>query len=161
MVRTMLMSAASAFALLVAAPVLAQTKVSNVDVQMDLEAIQNEKAAAYWTTAADDLEAAIVARVADRTAEDGATISVDIDELSVANWFETAFNMDQSELKGHVLLMGKDNTHIGSYDVAVRFADAVLIMPEGTDVTMIAPDNRDYYQAMVNTFAGAVVAQLD
>lgn len=57
--------------------------------------------------------------------------------------------------------MGKDNTHIGSYDVAVRFADAVLIMPEGTDVTMIAPDNRDYYQAMVNTFAGAVVAQLD
>lgn len=160
MVRTMLISAASALALYAATPALAETEVSSVDVQMDLEAIKNEKAAAYWTTAADDLESAIVARVAERTTEDGATVQVDIDELSVANWFETAFNIDQSELKGHVLLMSKDNTHLGSYDVTVRFNDVVLLMPEGTDVTMIAPDNRDYYQAMINRFADAVVAQL-
>ena len=99
MVRTMLMTAASALALAFASPVLAETKVKDVDVQMDLSAIQNEKAAAYWTTAADDLKAAIAARVAERTADDGATIQVDIDELSVANWFETAFNMEQSELR--------------------------------------------------------------
>lgn len=159
MVRTMLMTAASALALAFATPVLAETKVKDVDVQMDLSAIQNEKAAAYWTTAADDLKAAIAARVAERTADDGATIEVDIDELSVANWFETAFNLDQSELKGHVLLMD-NGTHLGSYDVSVKFADAVLLMPEGTDVAGIAPDNKDYYQAMVNKFADAVVAQL-
>jgi hypothetical protein len=159
MVRTMLMTAASALALAFASPALAETKVKDVDVQMDLSAIQNEKAAAYWTTAADDLKAAIAARVAERTADDGATIQVDIDELSVANWFETAFNMDQSELKGHVLLMD-NGTHLGSYDVSVKFADAILLMPEGTDVAVIAPDNKDYYQAMVNKFADAVVAQL-
>ena len=159
MVRTMMMTAGSALALLVAAPVLAETKVKDVNVEMDLSAIKNEKAAAYWTTAADDLEAAIVARVANRTADDGASIDVDIDELSVANWFETAFDMQQSALKGHVLLMD-NGTHLGSYDVSVKFADAVLVMPAGTDATMIAPDNRDYYQALMNTFADAVVAQL-
>lgn len=159
MVRTMLMTAVSALALVIAVPATAETKVKDVSVEMDLAAIQNEKAAAYWTTAADDLEAAIVARVADRTADNGASVQIDIDELSVANWFETAFNIDQSALTGHVLLMDGD-THMGSYDVSVKFADAVLLMPEGTDVTVIAPDNRDYYSALVNTFADAVVAQL-
>lgn len=159
MVRTMMMTAASALALLIATPALSETKVKDVSVEMDLSAIKNEKAAAYWTTAAEDLEAAIVARVADRTGDDGATVQVDIDELSVADWFETAFNIDQSALTGHVLLM-QGGTHLGSYDISVKFADAVLLMPEGSDVTMIAPDNRDYYAAMVNTFADAVVAQL-
>lgn len=159
MVRNMLMTAASALTLMIAVPALAETKVKDVSVEMDLAAIQNEKAAAYWTTAADDLEAAIVARVADRTADDGASITIDIDELSVANWFETAYKIDQSALTGHVLVMDS-GTHVGSYDVSVKFADAVLLMPEGTDVTVIAPDNRDYYSALVNTFADAVVAQL-
>lgn len=159
MVRTMMMTVASVLALSVGSPTIAETKVKDVKVEMDLSAIKNEKAAAYWTTAADDLENAIVARIANRTADSGATIDVDIDELSVANWFETAFNMQQSELKGHVLLM-QAGTHLGSYDVTVKFADAVLLMPEGTDVTVIAPDNKDYYQAMVNKFADAVVAQL-
>lgn len=160
MVRTMLMTAASTLVLMTAAPVLAETMVSEVDVTMDLAAIKNEKAAAYWTSAADDLENAIVARVADRTDDDGARVTVDIDALSLADWFETAFNIDQSQLKGHVLLMSAENTHLGSYDVSVSYPDAVLLMPEGTDVAAIAPDNRDYYTAMINGFADAVVAQL-
>ncbi len=155
----MLLSAVSALTLLAAEPVLAATTVKDVTVEMDMSALKNEKAAAYWANAADDLENAIAERVADRVADDGATVKVDIDALSVADWFDTAFNIDQSQLKGHVLLMDK-GTHIGSYDVSVSFKDAMLVMPAGTDVTVIAPDNRDYYTAMINTFADAVVAQL-
>ena len=159
MFRAMLLSAASALTLLAAEPSFAATTVKDVTVEMDMSALKNEKAAAYWANAADDLENAIAERVADRVADDGATVKVDIDALSVADWFETAFNIDQSKLKGHVLLMD-NGTHIGSYDVSVSFKDAMLIMPAGTDVTVIAPDNRDYYTAMINTFADAVVAQL-
>lgn len=159
MVRTMLLTAASALMLMSAEPVLAQMTVRNVSVQMDMSAIKNEKAAAYWANAADDLQNAIATRVADRVADTGATVDVDIDELSVADWFDTAFNMEQSQLTGHVLLMD-EGTHVGSYDVSVSFKDAILVMPAGTDVAMIAPDNRDYYAAMINTFADAVVAQL-
>ncbi len=159
MLRAMLLSAVSALTLLAAEPVLAATTVKDVTVEMDMSALKNEKAAAYWANAADDLENAIAERVADRVADDGATVKVDIDALSVADWFDTAFNIDQSQLKGHVLLMDK-GTHIGSYDVSVSFKDAMLVMPAGTDVTVIAPDNRDYYTAMINTFADAVVAQL-
>lgn len=159
MLRAMLLSAASALTLLAAEPSFAATTVKDVTVEMDMSALKNEKAAAYWANAADDLENAIAERVADRVADDGATVKVDIDALSVADWFETAFNIDQSKLKGHVLLMD-NGTHIGSYDVSVSFKDAMLIMPAGTDVTVIAPDNRDYYTAMINTFADAVVAQL-
>lgn len=159
MLRAMLLSAVSALTLLAAEPVLAATTVKDVTVEMDMSALKNEKAAAYWANAADDLENAIAERVADRVADDGATVQVDIDALSVADWFETAFNIDQSQLKGHVLLMDK-GTHIGSYDVTVSFKDAVLVMPAGVDVATIAPDNRDYYTAMINAFADAVVAQL-
>ncbi len=160
MLRTMLLTAVSALTLIAAAPTFAETMVKDVSVEMDMSAIKNEKAAAYWANAADDLENAIASRVADRVADKGATVQVDIDELSVADWFETAFNVDQSQLKGHVLLMD-NGTHVGSYDVSVSFKDAVLVMPEGTDVAAIAPDNRDYYSAMIGKFADAVVAQLN
>ena len=67
--------------LAVLASTTAQAAVDNVaevHVEADLSVVQNEKAAAYWANLPADLENAIVARLVNRIAEDGVTITVDL-----------------------------------------------------------------------------------
>lgn len=160
MQATKFLSAAAALAI-VAAPVFAATTVKDVNVNIDLEAIGNPAAAEYWSSAADDLENAIVARVTDRIADEGATVNVDINELELANSFQTALNVAESKLAGKVNVShDSDNTKFDSYELTVTFDDATLFMPEGADLTAIASDSKDYYSAMINAFADRVAKKL-
>lgn len=150
---TLLLSAAPVFAAL--------STVKEVEVTADLTVITNVKAAAYWTTVADDLENAIVANLVDRIAEDGAKISVDIDELSLASSFESAANIADSKLVGAVSVThANDNTAFDAYALAVGIADAGPFFPEGTDIAMITGDSKEHYDAMIAAFAARVVADL-
>ncbi len=150
---TLLMTAAPVFAAL--------SMVKEVDVTADLTAITNVKAAAYWTTVADDLENAIVARLVDRIADDGAKITVDIDELSLASSFESAANIADSKLVGAVSVTHtNDNTVFDNYALAVGIADAGPFFPEGTDITKITGNSKEHYDAMIAAFATRVVADL-
>lgn len=162
MKMTRFLSAAAAGLMIGAGPVLAATMVKDVNVEIDLDAINNPAAAAYWTSAADDLENAIVARLTDRIADDGLSISVDINELELANSFQTALNVADSRLEGQVKMSSEaDATLMKTYDLTVTFDQATLFMPEGADLAAITSDSRDYYNAMLNAFADKVVENLD
>ncbi|PZR00168.1 MAG: hypothetical protein DI533_06085 [Cereibacter sphaeroides] len=148
---------------LASVPALAATTVKEVDVTADISAMANQQAAAYWARVADDLENAIVARVTDRVdKEKGAKVSVDIDELSLANSFEAAANIEESSLAGQVSVTSDNGANkVGVYDMKVSFDQAFSMMPTGTDRTAVLFDSPEYYAAMINAFADAVVLRLD
>lgn len=143
--------------LLAAQPGLAKTKVREVDVTADIAAIQNPKAAAFWANAADDLENAIVARLTDRLSQDeGVKVAVDLDEISLANSYESAAGIAESSLSGSVKVLadnGSDDTRV--YDLTVRFDRAYL--PAGVDLAAVTTDSPDHYRALIDGFADQVV----
>ena len=141
----------------------AETMVKTVDVSIDLAAISNPKAAAYWATVAEDLENAIVARVIDRTdPENGAKISVDISELELASSFEAAMDLAESRLAGQVNITSEtDNSDFKSYILTVSFAQAAAFLPAGTDSATLTWDSPVFYKAMIDAFADAVALSLD
>lgn len=163
----MFRSVVRAFSLVAALAVFseaqAQTTVKDVEVSIDLPAISNPQAAAYWARVAEDLENAIVARVIDRAdPENGATISVDINELELASSFEAAMNLGDSRLAGQVNVTSEtDNTDFKSYSLTVTFAQAAAFLPAGTDSAALAWDSPLHYKAMIDAFSDAVAINLE
>lgn len=150
-------------ATLLATTALAQepTMVKEVDVEADLSAVQNPRAASYWTNIADDLENAIVARLTDRIADDGVKVSVDISEVELANTFENLTNVADTRMVAQVNVTSEtDNTKFNSYELTLSVEQALPYFPPGTVVTAITVENRDYYTAMIEGFAQAVVDRL-
>lgn len=161
MIRTTLWPTLAAAML--ASTALAQdlTMVKEVEVEADLSAVQNPRAAEYWTDIADDLENAIVARLTDRIAEDGVKISVDISEVELANTFENLTNIADTRMVGQVNVTSEtDNTAFNSYELTLSVEQALPYFPPGTVVTAITVENRDYYSGMIEGFAQAVVDRL-
>lgn len=143
-----------------ALPALAATDVSKVEVNVDLAAIQNPKAAAYWADLSEDLATAIVARVHDQLDTDGVRLKVDIDELALSNSFESAVGIGESRLGGIVNVMSDtDNSKFDTYDLTVGFDRTYL--PQGVDPVSITMDSPEYYQAMVQIFADHVTEKLN
>lgn len=157
------MLAATLAATFIATTALAQepTTVREVDVEVDLGAIQNPEAATYWTDVAEDLENAIVARITDRTDPDGVRISIDIEEVSLASLYENLTDIADTRMVGQVnITSDTDNTKFNSYELSVRVEEALPFFPPGTVVTAIVRDTPEYYRAMVEAFADAVVRRL-
>lgn len=145
-------------------PALAQVdRIARVDVTVDLAAIQNEKAAAYWGQLEADLEAAIGARVADRLVEEGgegAEILVDIREVELSNAFERQLNLADAVLVGQVNVNDQtNNPNYDAYELSVSLETARIIPTEGETV-ILSTDTQDTYKRLVETFADAVVAKL-
>ncbi len=137
-------------------------KVSEVAVTADLTAIKNEQAAAYWATLADDLENAIVARLVDRIAEDGAKITVDLREVELASSFERAISADDAVLVGQVNVSDQtDNSNFDAYEMTVSLGNATLISADGTSVVFVSLDTPEAYQSLINAFADNVVKKLE
>ncbi len=154
-------SALCAAALLTGSAALAVTPIGNVNVDVDLDAIQNAKAANYWTDIADDLENEIVARLASQIEEQGASVSVDIDELSLANTFESTFGWEESYLIGDVSVSNlQDNSDHDFYTLKVSFQQAQAFFPEGVDFNKLTSDSPYYYESMIDAFADNVVEKL-
>lgn len=150
----------SALALGAAAPALAATEVKEVEVSIDLEAINNPQAATVWSNIATDLQNAIVGRITDRIADDGVKISVDINEVELANSFQSAMGIADSRLAGRVNISSEtDNSKFATYDLDVSFDQAYL--PVGTDITVLTIESPVYYATMVELFAERVVENLD
>lgn len=161
-----LFSALAIGTMLMATPPLAalaqdRTMVREVEVKADLSAIENPRAAQYWSDIADDLNNAILTRVSDRIADDGVDIHVDLSSVELANTFENLTNLADSRMVGKVHITSQtDNSAFKSYELAVSFDQALPYLPPGTNVTVITIENRDYYSAMINAFAQAVVDRL-
>ncbi|GHE96074.1 hypothetical protein GCM10016455_15520 [Aliiroseovarius zhejiangensis] len=138
------------------------TMVKEVDVDVELEDLANANAAAHWTMIEDDLENAIVERLVGRTDDEGVRISIDIDEIELANTLQNAAGVADSSLSGRVkILSPNDNSKFETYDLSVAFDQAILFLPEGFDVTALTTDSKEYYDGMIAAFADHVVKRLD
>jgi hypothetical protein len=154
---------ALSFAVLAGTTALAAVeKISEVTVTADITAIQNEKAAAYWSNVAADVENAIVARLVDRIADDGATITVDLREVELASSFERAINASDAVLVGQVNVADlNDNTNFNAYELSVSLGTAASVSADGQTFFYDTLDTPEAYQALVNSFADNVIKRLD
>jgi len=158
--NTLALTTALSLALMAPAAMAADlTPVESVKVESDVTAIANERAASYWGKLADDLQAAILARVQDRIADKGSRISVDVNEVSLANSFESVIGTEDSVLVGNVNISSDDNSKFDSYELAVTINAALPLIPEGARLVDFR-DSPEHYSAMVNTFADEVVERL-
>lgn len=145
-------------------PAFAQERadaVQSIDVTVDIAAVQNAAAAEYWGALENDLETAILARVADRTAEEGAMITVDIDEVSLASGFAEAMGIADTRLSGLVKVSDPPQPGRGdSYELTVDVNASLPALGEGFDLTAADIDTARVYRAMIDTFADHVVRNL-
>ncbi len=154
-------TALAAILLSTAVPAFAETMVKEVDVSVDLDSINNAKAAEHWTAISDDLENAIVGKLEGKIADDGVKISIDIDEVELANSFQSAMGIAESKLVGLVnITSATDNTAFDSYTLTVTYADATPFFAAGIDLATLTTNSKEYYDGMIATFADGVVKKL-
>ena len=155
--------AAFATATFLAFPMLAVAQdaptVKDVNVSVDISAVQNAAAAAYWGNLESDLKAAILAGLANQIADDGANITVDISEVELASGFAGAVGIGNTILKGTVnQTHDTNNGRFHSYELTVDIQQSLPALGEGFDINAVDVDTTKVYQAMVTTFANQVVA---
>jgi hypothetical protein len=145
---------AAALAALTASTAFATVEqIREIDVETDITAIGNERAAAYWANLETDLEAAILARVVDRTAEEGAKIRVLIREIALASAFEQAVSLEEAVLVGRVIVTDpKNGWNDDVYDLSVSLQNASITS---------GIDTPEAYRALVDAFADRVVERLN
>lgn len=151
---------ASVMVLAAGAALASDTRVKDVDVEFDLTAVENAEAAQFWADLEKDLETAIITLVADRLAETGSEISIDIDEFSMSNSFEAALGSD-SVLAGGVAIRNEaDSTKNGFFDFKVTVAEAGRLENDGTRVSLLSVPVDEAYTALVNAYAAGVVERM-
>ncbi|WP_103333090.1 hypothetical protein [Pseudotabrizicola formosa] len=137
------------------------TLIEEVSVEADITAITNAEAAAYWTNAAGDLENAILARLVDRTGEEGSKILIDIDELSLANSFQSQLGVEDAVMVGMVNVVNEtDGPKSDNYELTVSALNAQAFAADGTVLEGAFSDTPEYYNALIAAFADGVVARL-
>lgn len=153
---------AAVAALMISDAALAEPQVvSKVEVSVDLAAIGNEKAAAYWTNLSGDLTNAIMTKLGAQVAPGGASVMVDVSELELASSFQSAVGVADSRMAGDVKVRRTDgDVELKNYELTVSFADAGPFFPKDTDLTAITMDSPEYYAAMLDAFADRVVSNL-
>lgn len=163
MLRKVLAPAFLAATLAVPAYAAVET-IQAVDVEVDLTALANPEAATRYATLDDDLTNAITALLTDRFngEEDGASIKIDVNEVSLQDQFEVATGLDASSLAATVNVQNvNNNTDYNTFDLTVTMAQAMPYIPQGVDVAVLTPSSDEVYNALVKTFAEAAVARID
>lgn len=143
----------------IAAP---DTMVKTVEVNIELTAMENKAAAARFATMQDDLQNALTARLANRFADEGVKISVDISAAELSNSYTEQMGLADTRLVGNVVITDEtNNTNFDAYILTVDINSARSYLPEGVDVATLPKDSSDYYNAMIAAFAHHVVLMLD
>ncbi len=160
MFRKMMMTAAAA-SLVAGAALADMTPIKDIDVTADLTAIENAKAATYWANLPADLEAAIAARLVDRLGDEGSEIKVDVNEVSLANSFQSALGLEDAVLVGQVNIVNDtDNAKFDAYELTISAKAAQAYGADGTPLQGAFTDTPEYYAALVQAFADGVVTRL-
>jgi hypothetical protein len=148
-------------AALLATSAYAANTLTEVEVTADLTAVENVEAATVWTNLTEDLEQEITERLASRIGEDGATIVVDIDEISLANMFTQAAGIAESTLVGDVEIDAPGLFNKMDYRLTVSADQAVAYYPSGTTPGEVTVDSQVYYDAMLDAFADNIASNFD
>lgn len=134
----------------------AGTFVREINVEADLNALENVKAAQIWTNIEDDLEEALATRLVDQIDEDGARIQVEMDTVALANSIEQRVGAEQSELTGRVHIKVPGFANNKKYNLRVTAEEAAI--PAGTATLPIGSE--EFYTAMVDAFADNIALKL-
>jgi hypothetical protein len=129
-------------------------QISSITVETDLSSVQSREAVNYWQSLSDDLETAIAAEFAGDIDPNGHPVTVDIDELSLSEFYAAGASVDNARLSGMVTLgdVVPDARPDPSYTITATAQDAVPYMPQdGT--TSISATTPEYYDAIVKAFA--------
>ena len=137
-----------------------ETPVEKVDVAFDVQAVESETAATFWADLEGDLEAAILAKVADRIEDHGSEISIDIDEFDMSNNFQGAIGVDSVLTASIEVRNEEDPSKNGFFDLRVSVDEAAKLIRGQSGAEIVTHDRDDVYQAMVETFADGVVKRL-
>ncbi|MBT8409293.1 MAG: hypothetical protein KJN93_06685 [Alphaproteobacteria bacterium] len=149
--------------LLTAGATFADTSVGKVFVDVDLQAVSDPKATEYWTSVGEDLKAEILTRAAaeNMTGANGVTIIVDLDELSLANSYETSLGLQESRLAGRVFVKSDtDASKFNTFDLSVSYKPSTDFIGEGVVLDTVTSDSEKYYQGMIGTYAERIIANL-
>lgn len=133
--------------------------INEIDVTVDLTAVQNPAAADYWGQLEGDLEGAILGRLTGQIDDnDGADLEIDISEVELANGFTEAMGLADAMLKG-VVKQTHDtkNNRFNTYELTV---DVRTALPADFDWSASNIDTAAVYSAMVETFADHVVRNI-
>lgn len=137
-------------------------KVKSVEVEMDITALTNAAAAERFANTATDLQNAILARVVDRTAEEGMEIKIDLSEVELSNSYTDAIGAAETRLVGTVNVSDmNDNTNFNTYELTVNVDQVIPFLPEGYEVATMTASSDEFYTAMIDAFADGVVRRLD
>jgi hypothetical protein len=145
-------------AFMAAAPAAAQgVSVSDIRVGADLTAVTSPEAAQYWGNLESDLMTALAAEFVGQTSPDGLIVAIDVDEISMANFFTAGSGVDDARLTGDVGLINPDNEKVERlFSVSASANQAASYLPAGTDVITISPTSKEFYDAVVRAFASGV-----
>lgn len=173
MFRSLFAPALIAVMMATTAPVTAaQIMVKDIAVTVDLAAVTNPVAAKYWATLADDLKAAISARLADRVSPDGMHLLVKVSSVGLMTGFDSTGAATDPHLIANVNIVGEPQgstaggnatttAHQDSaYELTITFKDSEAFVPAGVDVITITPDKKEYHDAMIAAFADYVAKHL-
>ena len=135
--------------------------IAKIEVTIDLPAITNPAAALRYAKIDDDLQAALAARLVDRLADTGMTLTVDLSEVELSNTYTEAVGAADTRLVGTVNITDMaDNSHYDSYELSVDINQAKTFLPTTIDATQLKASSDDFYKAMIATFADAVALKL-
>jgi hypothetical protein len=150
----------------------AQVMVKDITVTVDLAVVTNPAAAKYWANLADELKAAISARLSDRISPDGMHVLVKVSSVGLMTGFENATGAPDPHLIANVNIVGEPQgstaggnstttAHQDSaYELTITFKDSEAFVPAGVDVITITPDKKEYHDAMITAFADYVAKHL-
>jgi hypothetical protein len=147
------------FSALATAGLAAQT-VSEIDVSVDLPAIENSEAAQVWTSLGTDLETAIAERIAPQLGEDGSEVVVDINEVALASAFENAYALDNSTLAGLVEIREPGLLNNEAYELSITAGQAMSAASPEVDLANMTIASTELYRAMIDAFADNVAQKL-
>lgn len=153
---------AAGVAALMASPLAAadEHKIEEIDVIFDLQSLESPTAAEFWADLEGDLEAAIAAKVTDQIADEGSVITIDVDELDMANTFQGALGVE-SVLTGHIEVKNETDPTVNSYyDLRVTVDESGKFETGDDGVQIVAHEREEVYDAVIDTFAKGVVERL-
>lgn len=151
---------AATFMTLVATSAFAANKVSEIDVSVDLPAIENAEAAAVWTSLGTDLETAIAERITPILGEDGTEVVIDINEVALASAFENAYALEDSQLIGDVQIQNPGWLNDNDFELSVTAVQAVSAASPEIDISQLTIASEEVYEAMITAFANNVSEKL-
>jgi hypothetical protein len=156
------MSRLSAVVAVVLAPTFALAQeapvpISDVDVTVEIEAVDSN-ALDRWPEIGPDLTAAILAAAAPYIAEDGRSVSVVLNEVSLGGTTVLGEGGEFNRLGGWVYIRD-DPAEPPIFSEEIEF-EAETFALGGTSQFYIVPGRPDFYNALVNVFAARVVEEV-